>query len=178
MGSIFQNLPKFEPNLAQIWENFGKIGWFCSKFGPIGIWMGHFFLKKKVFALVYFQIPWWHIPTKTKLEYPQAETLIWIWHDCLLRAVSSLTLDHIDSDQWDLRSVSCRSVLSTCVERPTVVNPNGEMKLCELCWLSHGTWRFTLIQNYLDLGFCVQSVKDMVCFTTDWVREVKIKQNI
>ena len=37
-GSIFQKFPKF-----------GKIGWFCSKFGqkfgPIGIWMGHFFLK-------------------------------------------------------------------------------------------------------------------------------------
>ena len=28
-----------------------------------------------VFVRVYFQIPWWHIPTKTKLEYPPP--LIW-----------------------------------------------------------------------------------------------------
>ena len=32
-GLIFQMFPKFESNLAQIQENFGKIGWFCSKFG-------------------------------------------------------------------------------------------------------------------------------------------------
>ena len=32
--------------------------------------MGHFFLEKLVFVWVYFQIPWRHIPTKTKLEYP------------------------------------------------------------------------------------------------------------
>ena len=31
--------------------------------------MGYFFLKN-VFVWVYFQIPWRHIPTKTKLEYP------------------------------------------------------------------------------------------------------------
>ena len=28
------------------------------------------FLEKLVFVWVYFQIPWRHIPTKTKLEYP------------------------------------------------------------------------------------------------------------
>ena len=28
------------------------------------------FLEKLVFVWVYFQTPWRHIPTKTKLEYP------------------------------------------------------------------------------------------------------------
>ena len=32
---------------------------------------GLLFLEKLVFVWVYFQILWWHIPTKTKLEYPQ-----------------------------------------------------------------------------------------------------------
>ena len=31
---------------------------------------GLLFLEKLVFVWVYFQIPWRHIPTKTKLEYP------------------------------------------------------------------------------------------------------------
>ena len=29
----------------------------------------------------------------------QTGALIWIWHDCLLRAVLSLTQDHIDQNQ-------------------------------------------------------------------------------
>ena len=33
-GSIFQNFLEFKPKLAQIQENFGKIRWFCSTFGP------------------------------------------------------------------------------------------------------------------------------------------------
>ena len=35
---------------------------------------GSLFLEKLVFVWVYFQIPWWHIPTKTKLEYPPGAT--------------------------------------------------------------------------------------------------------
>ena len=65
-GLIFQ---KF----AQIKENFGKICFFCSKFSPKLDWLVYewvTFLKKLVFAWVYFQILRWHVPTKTKLEYP------------------------------------------------------------------------------------------------------------
>ena len=38
-GLIFQNLPKFEPKLAQIWEHSGEIKWFWSKFGPKLSWL-------------------------------------------------------------------------------------------------------------------------------------------
>ena len=47
-------------NLAQNWAD-----WYMN---------GLLFLEKLVFVWVYFQIPWRHIPTKTKLEYPP-----WIW---------------------------------------------------------------------------------------------------
>ena len=36
---------------------------------------GLLFLEKLVFVWVYFQIPWRHIPTKTKLEYPPPRDL-------------------------------------------------------------------------------------------------------
>ena len=76
-GSIFQNFPKFELELAQILRKFWK-KWVIllkiwQKIGPIGIWMDHFFLEKLVLVWVYFQILWQHIPTKTKLEYPPPE---------------------------------------------------------------------------------------------------------
>ena len=49
-GLIFQNFPKFEPKYAQIEENCGKnqvtLLKILPKIDPIGIWMGHFFLKK------------------------------------------------------------------------------------------------------------------------------------
>ena len=54
---------------AQIWakigsnlRKFGKKLVFLWKFGPK--------LSRLVYVWVYFQIPWRHIPTKTKLEYP------------------------------------------------------------------------------------------------------------
>ena len=51
-GSIFQKISQIWINL--IWENFEKkIELFCSKFGPIGVWIGHFFFKKMVFVWVY-----------------------------------------------------------------------------------------------------------------------------
>ena len=49
----------------------------------------------------------------------QAGALIRIWHDCLLRAVSSLMRDHIDPD---LRSGSCRFNFSACVACSTVIS--------------------------------------------------------
>ena len=71
-GSSFQKFPKFEPKLAQIWENLGKIWRFCQKFGKklsrlVCEWVT--LSWKLVFVWVYFQIPLRHIPTKTKLEY-------------------------------------------------------------------------------------------------------------
>ena len=38
-GLIFQNFPKYEPKLAQIYENFGKIEWFWSNFGAKLVWL-------------------------------------------------------------------------------------------------------------------------------------------
>ena len=46
-----------------------------------------------------------------------AEALIWIWHDCLLRAVLNLTQDHMDPD---LRSESRGSGFSARVEHRIV----------------------------------------------------------
>ena len=73
--SIFQNFLKFEPKLAQIYENFGKIRWFWLKFGKkSGKSLFFFFFEKVVFVWVYFQIPQRYFPTKTKLEYPEKPT--------------------------------------------------------------------------------------------------------
>ena len=69
MGRFFF---KIWPNLSQNWLKFKKIfvqnlaqnraDWYMN---------GLLFLEKLVFVWVYFQIPWRHIPTKTKLEYPR-----------------------------------------------------------------------------------------------------------
>ena len=74
MGRFF----KIWPNLSQNWLKFKKIlekncnfvqnltqnwaDWYMN---------GLLFLEKLVFVWVYFQIPWQHIPTKTKLGYPR-----------------------------------------------------------------------------------------------------------
>ena len=73
MGRFF----KIWPNLSQNWLKFKKI---LEKIGNFvqnlaqnwADWYmnGLLFLEKLVFVWVYFQIPWRHIPTKTKLEYP------------------------------------------------------------------------------------------------------------
>ena len=72
-GLIFQ---KFR-NLSQNWLKFKKIleksGDFVQNLAKNWTdWYmnGSLFLEKLVFVWVYFQIPWRHIPTKTKLEYP------------------------------------------------------------------------------------------------------------
>ena len=67
MGRFF----KIWPNLSQNWLKFKTIfvqnlaqnwaDWYMN---------GLLFLEKLVFVWAYFQIPWRHIPTKTKLEYP------------------------------------------------------------------------------------------------------------
>ena len=72
MGRFF----KIWPNLSQNWLKFKKI---LEKIGNFvqnltknwADWNmnGLLFLEKLVFVWVYFQIPWRHIPTKTKLEY-------------------------------------------------------------------------------------------------------------
>ena len=70
MGRFFKFFPNVSSNLRKFWK---KSGDFAQKFGPVGIWMGHFFLKKIVW--VYFQIPRQPIHTKTKREYPQEAEL-------------------------------------------------------------------------------------------------------
>ena len=74
MGWFF----KIWPNLSQNWLKFKKIlekiGNFVQNLAPNWTdWYmnGLLFLEKLVFVWVYFQIPWWHIPTKTKLQYPR-----------------------------------------------------------------------------------------------------------
>ena len=56
IGSNLRKIGYFVQNLAQNWAD-----WYMN---------GLLFLEKLEFVWVYFQIPWWHIPTKTKLEYP------------------------------------------------------------------------------------------------------------
>ena len=75
-GLIFQ---KFR-NLSQNWLKFKKIleksGDFAQNLAKNWTdWYvnGSLFLEKLVFVRVYFQIPWRHIPTKTKLEYPRGK---------------------------------------------------------------------------------------------------------
>ena len=77
MGRFF----KIWPNLSQNWFKFKKILEKNNDFvqiWPINLadWYmnGLLFLEKLVFVWVYFQIPWRHIPTKTKLESPRG------WH--------------------------------------------------------------------------------------------------
>ena len=48
MGRFFKIFPNFSQNLLKFKKIFEKLGDFAphfSKIGPIGIWMGHFFLK-------------------------------------------------------------------------------------------------------------------------------------
>ena len=78
MGQFF----KIWPNLSQNWLKFKKI---LEKIGNFvqnlaqnwADWYmnGLLFLEKLVFVWVYLQIPWQHIPTKTKLEYPPPRDL-------------------------------------------------------------------------------------------------------
>ena len=53
---ILEKSGDFAQNLAKNWTD-----WYMN---------GLLFLEKLVFVWVYFQIPWRHIPTNTKLEYP------------------------------------------------------------------------------------------------------------
>ena len=76
MGRFF----KIWPRLSQNWLKFKKIlEKICNFVQNLtqnwAIWYmnGLLFLEKLVFVWVYFQIPWRHILTKTKLEYPPRE---------------------------------------------------------------------------------------------------------
>ena len=53
---ILEKIGNFVQNLAQ-----NRANWYMNEL---------LFLEIMVFVWVYFQIPWRHIPTKTKLEYP------------------------------------------------------------------------------------------------------------
>ena len=70
LGCFFTILSQTRLKFRYIFEKLGDFGQTLLR--PISIWwwMGHFFLDKLVFVWVYFQIPWWHIPTKNKLECP------------------------------------------------------------------------------------------------------------
>ena len=53
---ILEKIGTFVQNLAQNWAD-----WYMNRL---------LFLEKLVFVWVYFQIPWWHIPTKPNLSTP------------------------------------------------------------------------------------------------------------
>ena len=87
MGRFFKIFQKFWKNqviLLKIW----------SKIGPIGVWIGLFFLEKLVFVWVYFHIWWRHVQTKTKLEYPRLPGFIAcnLWVELLLQRMGALLL--------------------------------------------------------------------------------------
>ena len=72
MGRFFTNFPILKQN----WLKFKKILEKLSDFAQTLVqncsnWYtnGSIFLEKLVFVWVSFQIPWQHIPTKTKHEY-------------------------------------------------------------------------------------------------------------
>ena len=57
-----EKICNFVQNLAQ-----NRADWYMN---------GLLFLEKLVFVWVYFQIPWQHIPTKTKPEYPPGPKMV------------------------------------------------------------------------------------------------------
>ena len=63
---------KIGSNLRKFWEKSGNFTQNLVQIRPIGIWMGHLFLKHWYLyqSTVYFRNLGWHVPTKTKLEYP------------------------------------------------------------------------------------------------------------
>ena len=72
-GSIF----KIFPNLSQIWlklkkclEKLYDVAQILAQNWAYWYMNGSLFLVELVFEWVYFQIPQWHVLTKTKLEYP------------------------------------------------------------------------------------------------------------
>ena len=65
-----QTWAKIDLDLRKFWKNRVILLKISPQIGQIGTWMGHFLLKTLVYIWVYFQCPWQHIPTKTKLENP------------------------------------------------------------------------------------------------------------
>ena len=55
---------------------------------------GLLFLEKLVFVWVYFQIPWRHIPTKTKLEYPPRDLDVEIDEEVVTRYFDKNIINH------------------------------------------------------------------------------------
>ena len=72
MGHFFTILPEFKLTRLKSKKNPVILLKILRKIGPIGYEWATFSWKKMVFVWVYFQNPWWHIPTKPKLEYPSA----------------------------------------------------------------------------------------------------------
>ena len=107
-GSIFQTFPKFQPKLAQIFKKFGKIRQFCSKFGPKLGWVVYEWVTFSCkIGICMGLLSQWHIPTKTKLEYPQA--LVYVtqsevnYHISESKSISSVSIPlslQMTGSQW------------------------------------------------------------------------------
>ena len=64
---------KIGSNLRKFWKKSGDFALNLAKNWTDWYMNGSLFLEKLVFAWVYFQILWRHIPTKTKIEYPPVQ---------------------------------------------------------------------------------------------------------
>ena len=68
-GSIFQNFLKFGSKFKKILERLGIFAQYMAQNWADWYMNGSLLLGKLVSVWFYFQILWWYIPTKTKLEY-------------------------------------------------------------------------------------------------------------
>ena len=114
---------------------------------------GSFFLEKLVFVCVYFQIPWQHVPTKTKFEYPSYNTFhkhVCVREKQLTKAINKF-IEQLDPALTIFENQSLSS---------------KQLSLCVL------TWQFTACHNTC-ASFC--AVYHTVKFTPQ--KEVQLSQN-
>ena len=158
---------------SQIWAKIGKFwkNWLIllkiwCKIGPIGIWMGYFFLKNWIFVLVYFQILRWHVPTRTKLEYPPPDlsqlALVpfcyfaqWLQHPQFQnktkqnwRPVPSL------SAVWTAQTllVETSASIKMMVRKYQITSESGDSCLWFYCLCTHQDWHLGLeMSEFKDL---------------------------
>ena len=101
MGWIFKSSPNLSQNwlkFKKIWEKSGDFDQNLAKNWTDWYMNGSLFLEKLVFVWVYFQIPWRHLPTKTKLEYPPGPYPS-------LRVILAEKGTHFKDFSWKLRRI-------------------------------------------------------------------------
>ena len=132
-GVDFSEVPqiwaKIGSNLRKLWKNqvillkiWPKIGWYMN---------GSLFLEKLVFVWVYFQIPWRHIPTKTKLEYPPGQrTLLLALNLVKMLGVPKCKLMDLKAHNWQ----KWKRVFLTCPCHEIYRDEAVGLKSCKYTW--------------------------------------------